>query len=859
MRKMKTAMDVQIRQTKTPSFQNIDQAIRQTAFRRMSSAGVLREEVLSELPDQYRRVLNSMSPREQEKLLSKVEVSVNRKIASGAFSKMAARLDERDQEEIQRIASGGSRDTRRRIIADKYRLPEMKPRAGPNDILMSVPTDSLQLKRYIERAGCKAAAEQSAMQTAAMKMASANTAAFAANAISNASQTTEGHHGFMRTISDSSFGVNHGLSNSPDSLEGQLNRMKALQGEYIQQHSSERVRDQTWRREPFIKSASDTGDIKPQPYDEEDLARERKDFGSYSEGRYSVGSETSSYAGLGKQSETTGAAQAATGISEKAAKELAKNAAKKGTAKAEAIRTRHRKVKTETALENNAERIESSGATGVDAEAALSQYQQLLNPTESSKGRKQLQKAMQKAIEGTAGKKERAVLRKASQKAAFDSRETSDAYRKMLMESGLQTDGQKAAVQMAYEKQIRKRIKTEYRKELIGKLSKQKTQSLMKKAEEKKYQKEQAEASESNRAMTDQVRSAAGVMSAGAKALRRITEDAAKAIKTLVQKKLILFIIPVILVAAIPVVMVALPLISAVTATSSEDNEVYAYADAAELISYAQQWIGKIPYVWGGGHGGSATAWQSGCACSGYVHGVFNHFGYEIGGDTGAMETQAGTHIAYDSLANAKPGDVLIYYRTAAHVKGDPNGSGSTHVSIYEGNNRIIHQAGGVHESTEYHQYFEVRRVLTADVAGRGNIYGGLGGMGTYGHRTDNTNYSTSDLQLIWAIVAQEDNGSYKGALAVISTAMNRVESPQWSYEGSNALAQLTAPGQFCYSNDHYWEARLGGNVPDYVKQAVNDCLKKGKRNHSHTSFRSTKGKTTGADAVQIGGNWYFG
>ena len=75
---------------------------------------------------------------------------------------------------------------------------------------------------------------------------------------------------------------------------------------------------------------------------------------------------------------------------------------------------------------------------------------------------------------------------------------------------------------------------------------------------------------------------------------------------------------------------------------------------------------------------------------------------------------------------------------------------------------------------------------------------------------------------------------------------MNRVESPTWSYEGSNALAQLTAPGQYCYSNDTYWQARLGGNVPDYVKQAVNDCLKKGKRNHNYTSFRSRKGKVTG-------------
>ena len=88
---------------------------------------------------------------------------------------------------------------------------------------------------------------------------------------------------------------------------------------------------------------------------------------------------------------------------------------------------------------------------------------------------------------------------------------------------------------------------------------------------------------------------------------------------------------------------------------------------------------------------------------------------------------------------------------------------------------------------------------------------------------------------------------------------MNRTESPNWSYLGSTAMQQLTAYGQFCYSMDDYWRPRLGGNVPAYVKQAVSDCLEKGIRNHSFTSFRSTKGKVTGPNAVQIGGNWFFG
>ena len=127
------------------------------------------------------------------------------------------------------------------------------------------------------------------------------------------------------------------------------------------------------------------------------------------------------------------------------------------------------------------------------------------------------------------------------------------------------------------------------------------------------------------------------------------------------------------------------------------------------------------------------------------------------------------------------------------------------------------------------------------------------------GFRTDDTPYTAEQLETIWAVVAQEDNGSYDGALAVISSAMNRTESERWGYVGSNAYAQLTAAGQYCYSMDSNWIPRLHGNVPDYVKQAVDDCLRRGIRNHSYTSFRSSAGKTTGSGAVQIGGNWYFG
>ena len=311
---------------------------------------------------------------------------------------------------------------------------------------------------------------------------------------------------------------------------------------------------------------------------------------------------------------------------------------------------------------------------------------------------------------------------------------------------------------------------------------------------------------------------------------------------------LVLLLVPVMLL----VMMVPL-LLSSISLTQEETT---ANATAAELVEYALSWVGVTQYVWGAGRA-YETDWQDYTDCSGFVHGVFSHFGFEIGGTTVYMEG-SGTLVDTNSTAKALPGDIILFFT------GDIAPGNSTHVGIYIGNGQMVHCTGSRSNTTPETagpgvmvtmvsyttRQYQVRRIIPEDASG---------GVGTGGHRVDPTNYSTSDLQLIWAIVAQEDNGSYEGALAVISSAMNRTESPTWSYLGNTAMKQLCAPGQYCYSNDHYWEARLGGNVPEYVKQAVNDCLKKGIRNHSFTSFRSTKGKTTGPNAVQIGGNWFFG
>ena len=348
-----------------------------------------------------------------------------------------------------------------------------------------------------------------------------------------------------------------------------------------------------------------------------------------------------------------------------------------------------------------------------------------------------------------------------------------------------------------------------------------------------------------------EARRVARIVSFSLSKVKAAAQDLVKAAKFLASKGkgyLILLLVPVLLL----VMMVPL-LLSSVSLT---DDEATANATATELVEYALSWVGVTKYIYGDGRA-YETDWQDYTDCSGFVHGVFSHFGYEIGGDTVSMEG-SGTLVDTNSTDKALPGDIILFF------SGGIAPTNSNHVGIYIGDGQMVHCSGSMANRTPEtagpgvmvtmvaydSRPYQVRRIIPENASG---------GVGTGGHRVDPTNYSMADLQLIWAIVAQEDNGSYEGALAVISSAMNRADSPVWGYLGSTAMQQLCAPGQYCYSNDHYWEARLGGNVPEYVKQAVNDCLKKGIRNHSFTSFRSTKGSQTGPDAVQIGGNWFFG
>lgn len=109
------------------------------------------------------------------------------------------------------------------------------------------------------------------------------------------------------------------------------------------------------------------------------------------------------------------------------------------------------------------------------------------------------------------------------------------------------------------------------------------------------------------------------------------------------------------------------------------------------VVSYASQFVGN-PYVYGG------TSLTNGTDCSGFVMGVYAHFGVSLPHSSSAMRS-----MGYGvSLADAQPGDIICY---------------SGHVGIYCGNNTIVHAstaATGIKYTSpaNYKPILAVRRIF---------------------------------------------------------------------------------------------------------------------------------------------------
>ena len=98
-------------------------------------------------------------------------------------------------------------------------------------------------------------------------------------------------------------------------------------------------------------------------------------------------------------------------------------------------------------------------------------------------------------------------------------------------------------------------------------------------------------------------------------------------------------------------------------------------ATGKAIVEYALSFVGQ-PYVWGGVWNGELPYRNT--DCSGFIQGLYKHFGIDIPRTAGA-QARMGREV---NIKDIQPGDIVFY---------SSGGNTITHAAMYIGNGKIIH------------------------------------------------------------------------------------------------------------------------------------------------------------------------
>ncbi len=116
-------------------------------------------------------------------------------------------------------------------------------------------------------------------------------------------------------------------------------------------------------------------------------------------------------------------------------------------------------------------------------------------------------------------------------------------------------------------------------------------------------------------------------------------------------------------------------------------------ATGRAIVEYARQFLGK-PYVWGGTWNGELP--YTGTDCSGFVQGVFNHFGIHLTRTTYSQWADTSSYTLVRD-GNIKAGDVVMY---------------DGHVAILTGNGEEIIHASNPTDGVKISPSYKYRSIL---------------------------------------------------------------------------------------------------------------------------------------------------